>query len=228
MENLSETGDEYCEKIICLILCSAIAAGTAFGCSHKNQSEGSTQAVETANNIPEDVLRKLKAVSEVEPLTLSADKVTDEDVAGVLYVNGEHLATPCTIDSLGNSFETIIDSAATSEEKKVVSGKLTYYGMECGYFSVQNPDIDNYKTKQVSFLSFYPSENKINNGDIYPVSFNNINLGDSLENIKTQLSFMTDIHGDSVVFHRMSSNEKWKVSVLFLDGTVSTITIDFN
>lgn len=184
---------------ITILFISMITACSLSSCRDKinisDNSSGITQSsyIQVINNssIPDEAKARLRKAYETEPATIAAEECNMDMFCSTVFINGKKLSWPLTLSDLGDGFEIFEDKDHVlnyKEESKHVSGYLSYYGNEVGYFSVFNCDsVDKITDLPLSSLIF---TNTITDEKIFPVSINGVFIGANSEFMKERLYYM--------------------------------------
>lgn len=182
-------------------------------CSNTFQSsEISEQNKETAQSVPD--------LPEIEPVSIPEGGWTEESLKSVIYINGNQIPFPCTINDLGEGFEWDVDDFSVFHEDKPSGVSIMYNGEQ---FAIANVDAKN--------------ESELDNSRITAIAYtyegisllniNGIIKGSSYDDVKKRLGGI-DVEyeqGEKTTFLIQHIINDFSISILGYGDIVDTIII---
>lgn len=191
------------KRIIYTLLCSTLIFGVATGCE-KNKNENVIDKLsvsQDSNNsaeVPDSVKEKLAEAHDIISINPSNSKPTDEEVLSSIYINGNQLSMPFTLNDLGDAFQLVDNeehSIMYDENKHQLKATITYYGKAVGTVRID-------ECNDVSNASDCPVESIVFTKDfdttaVFPCSINGVSIDDNAERMLENLSFAEVLSKDS-------------------------------
>lgn len=217
-------------KAIAAFLCLLLTLPLLEGCGKSAPAQPEPISVE---DVPAEVRQKLQAAREAEPITIPAEEWTVDTLCQAIYINGEQLTLPYTLnDLLGEGFEIREDDdhqIRYIETKKRATGFLTYYGRSIGIFYVDNcesiEDVFDAPLLLLS-LSFDYDEPE----ECSPISINGVALDSTIQLSKDRLYFM-DVNSQNEERGALQLKKtigSFSITCTHGDNKLKTISIYFN
>lgn len=177
------------------------------------QSSGmSEEKKETAESVPD--------MPEIEPIPIPEGGWTEESLKSIIYINGNQIPFPCTINDLGEGFEWDVDDFSVFHEDKPSGVSIMYNGEQ---FAIAYVDAKN--------------ESELSNGRITAITYtyegfsllniNGITKGSSYDDVKKRLGGMDDEFekGKKPTFLIQHMINDFSISISGYEGNVDTIVI---
>jgi len=178
------------KKSLALILAAAMLTTGTVGCGDNAESSKS-QGSAVAEEVPENVNKKLTDAINIQAVAVPEGGWTDEALLDVIYVNGEKLNIPFTLCELGEGFDIDTSGDNFIQREGKATAALTYYGMICGLVSTQaDATADDFASQNLSGITFYKSEKDSESyPEIYPISVNGVTIGTKYDDMVARLGF---------------------------------------
>lgn len=231
------TEGEMKRKIVAVALCSLMSAYACCGCNpagneSKNQQTSSTQeSNDTANGIPEDVRAKLQAVLDAPPVPVPEEGWTDETLLDVIYINGEKLQVPFSLESLGEGFDYLTDDDSFLHKNDGTYAGITYYGIPCGICSTPiTSSVESFRQDTLNMITFddLMNEEPI---ELYPISVNGVTYGTSYDDMVSRLGVtdeerVEDPNTSETSFQVVEYTESYRILIYGSKAKVRSITLN--
>ncbi len=224
-------------KMIALALCSLMSAYACCGCNpagneSKNQQTSSAQTSDAATaGIPEDVRAKLQAVLDAPPVPVPEEGWTDETLLDVIYINGEKLQVPFSLESLGEGFDYLTDDDSFLHKKDGTYAGITYYGIPCGICSTPiTSSVESFRQDTLNMITFdaLMNEEPI---EMLPISINGVTYGTSYNDMVSRLGLtvkegMDDPNTSGTAFTVFGYTESYRIMISGSKAEVRSITLN--
>lgn len=192
------------KRIIYTLLCSTLIFGAVTGCE-KNKNENVTDkpsVSQDSNNsaeVPDSVKEKLAEAHDIISIDPSNSKPTDEEVLSSIYINGNQLSMPFTLNDLGDAFQLTDNEEHPmwyEENKHELKANITYYGKIVGTVRIDEcNDVSNASECPVGSIVFIKDYDTT---AVFPCSINGVSIDDNAERMLENLSFGKILDRDSV------------------------------